>query len=188
MMDLMLLRLYQRQVVFQCNAVLFGAQDMQPIGQHTRFWHGAQNLIIGAGNLSKTLWGTGNKDERNRRFADRQPLRDSLGVTDASPLRRVDIRNDYEHLDERLERWWAESTHHNYVGEMIGPRGSIGGAGIGDKDILRWFDQSTGDLIFWGNELNVPVVLAEVRKLLPIAAAEAEKSHYDSSKKAGGGQ
>src|ERR1039458_1723222 len=148
-MPLMLLRLFQRQVVFQCQAVILAAQDMQtalntkppnPAWQQaqTRFWHGAHNLVVAVGNLSKTMWGSGNPEERRRRYAERQPLRGSLQVTDASPLRVVDIRNDYEHFDERLKRWWKTSTHHNYVGEMIGPRGSIGGSAISeDRDILR---------------------------------------------------
>ena len=110
-------------------------------------------------------------------------------MTDASPLRVVDIRNDYEHFDERLERWWKTSTHHNYVGEMIGPRGSIGGSAISeDRDILRWFDNATGDLIFWGNELNVPTVVKEVQGLLPIAEREANKPHWEPPNTAGGGQ
>jgi hypothetical protein len=190
-MDLMLLRIYQRQVVIACQAVLLGLNDIQtglqtpgpngPQTDHARVWYGVQNFIIGAGNVSKTLWGTGrNQTEADARQARRKPLRDSLGITDASPLRRIKIRNDYEHLDERIEQWWNESTNHNFVDSLIGPRGSIGGDAIDqNKDILRWLDPSTGDVIFWGNELNIPIVVTEVQLLLPTAQAEADKPHWE---------
>ena len=57
-----------------------------------------------------------------RRYAERQSLRDSLSVDDSSPLRRVKIRNDHEHLDERIERWWDTSPNPNFVGLVVGPR------------------------------------------------------------------
>jgi hypothetical protein len=176
---LQLLRIYQHQVVYGCTAVLLGLQDIQT-EDDDRIWYGVQNLIIGAGNLSKTLWGTGrSEEERQQRLATRQPLRESLSITDESPLRRVKIRNDYEHLDERIEEWWDTSPNRNWVGDFVGPRGSIVGPGFGDKDILRWLDPTTGDVIFWGNELNIPTVVAEVQRLLPIAQAESRKPHWE---------
>jgi hypothetical protein len=177
-MDTYLLRLYQEQVASCCKAVLLGYEDIQSGlaegGNRERTWYGVQNLIIGAGNLSKALWGAG-----ERRHAERQPLRDSLSVTDSSPLRQVKIRNDYEHLDERLEVWWEESTNHNIVGRLIGPRGTVGGEGFGEKDVLRWLDPTTGDVIFWGNELNIAAVVGEVERILPIAETESVKPHWD---------
>jgi hypothetical protein len=200
-LPLMLMRLFQRHIEAQCLGLLHGAQLMQAalnIDPQTpnraqlmdQFWHGAQSVVIGAGNVSKALWGTGRTaEERERRYKTRQVLRDSLQVTDESPFRSVKIRNDYEHFDERLEDWWEKSTHHNYVGEMIGPAGQITGDAFNeDLDILRWFNNQTGDLIFWGNELHVPTIVQETNRILPIARTEAHKSHYvPPPKKPGGG-
>jgi hypothetical protein len=185
-MDLLLLRIYQGQVVYCCKAVLLAYRDIQSGladgGDRDRIQYGVQNLCIAAGNLSKTLWGAGEE-----RRAERQPLRDSLSVTEASPLKQVRIRNDYEHLDERIEEWWKESPHHNIVGFLVGPRGSVTGESLGEKDVLRWLDPTTGDVIFWGNELNIPTVIKEVQRLLPIAEAEAQKPHWDQNQTIGGG-
>ncbi len=185
-LDLHLLRTYQGQVAYSCTAVLFGHQDITSgLGtgvatrDYDRLWYGIQNFIIGAGNASKALWGTGrNEAEAHRRYTERQPLRDSLGVTDDSPLRRVKIRNDYEHLDERIEEWWSESQHRNLV-TLIGARSGIVGDVLEEKDVMRWFDPESGDIIFWGNELNVYAVTTEVQRLLPRAKAESEKPHWD---------
>jgi hypothetical protein len=186
-MNPQLLRIYQQHIIYTCQAMLFSQKDLEggtQVASEGRgpslLWYGVQNLVIGAGNLSKALWGTGRtKQEAERRYYDRLPLRQSLQVTDASPLRRVKIRNDYEHLDERIEEWWAATPERNFV-ELIGPRDAIHtDDSLGDKDILRWFDPTTGDIIFWGNELSVPVTLNEVRRILPLAIAESRKPRWD---------
>lgn len=185
-MDLMLLRAFQEQVAYSCRAVVFGFEDIQAAlqdkGHNPRLWYGVQNFVIGAGNVSKALWGTGRTvEDRRRRYIERQHLRDSLAMTDASALRQIKIRNDFEHLDERIERWWNEDPNHNRVGLIIGPKNSIGGSAFHNTSVLRWIDPSTGDVIFWGNELNIPTVLNEVQRILPIAEAESRKPHWDAS-------
>jgi hypothetical protein len=179
-MDLMLLRIYQGQVAYCCRAVLLALDDIQSPGaiETGRLWYGVQNLIVGAGNASKTLFGGGPKADRSRRYVERQPLRDSVGVTDDSPFRRVTIRNDYEHLDERIEKWWAESANHNFVDAVIGPPGTVSGNALGDKDTLRWLDPENGKVIFWGNELDIPAVHEEAVRVLPVADAESRKPHW----------
>lgn len=181
-MDTFLLRVFQAHVVHCCNSVIFGAEE---IGNDTynanRLWYGVQNVVTGAGNLSKAFWGAGDS-----RIAERQPLRNSLTVSDASPLRRVvQIRNDYEHLDERIEQWWNASPEHNLVQQLIGPRGSI--SGLDEKEMLRWFDPTTGDVIFWGHEMSIPAVLEEARRILPVAEAECAKPHWNVNQNASGG-
>ncbi len=189
-MDPMLLRIYQQQVEYCCRAVLFGLEDIQSVGaaDNGRLWYGAQNLITGAGNASKTLWGIGNSTQRKRRYAERKPLRDSLSVDDDSPLRDIKIRNDYEHLDERIERWWDESPNRNFIGAMIGPRGAVGGDSITEIDTLRWLDPESGDVIFWGNQLHIPAVVREAQRILSIADAESRKPHREAPSTSGGGQ
>jgi hypothetical protein len=192
--DRLLLRAFQEQVAYSCRAVLLGFEDVQlgleELGSEAesgRLWYGVQNLVIGAGNVSKALWGTGPTQElRDRRYAERQPLRDSLGVTDTSPLRRIKIRNDFEHLDERIEDWWNESKSRSRIGILIGPRGSVGGAGWDDMNTLRWLDPESGDVIFWGNELHIPSVVNEVNWLWPVAEAEGNKPHWQPRTSGGG--
>ena len=31
------------------------------------------------------------------------------------------MRNNFEHIDERIERWWVESPEHVYVHSNTGP-------------------------------------------------------------------
>ncbi|MEJ7566988.1 MAG: hypothetical protein WKF41_01870 [Gaiellaceae bacterium] len=186
-MELLLLRVYQQHVVHCCHSVVLGARDIDSAAgaADARLWYGIQNLIVGAGNLAKAFWGTGSKAERARRYEERRPLRESLSVTDDSPLRNVIVRNNYEHLDERIEKWWTDSPSHNIVNAMVAPRGAI--VGFGENETLRWYDPTTGDVIFWGNALNVPTIMREAIRILPNAEAESQKPHF-SSNTFGGGQ
>ena len=50
---------------------------------------------------------------------------------------------------------------------MIVPRGSVGGIVINQgKSTFRWLDPDSGDVIFWGNELNLPTIAQEAGRIL----------------------
>src|SRR5215813_10323845 len=110
-MELMLLRSFQRQILLQCKFVMQAAGEMNR-GMDTQnvtyIFYAAQNLLNAAANISKALWGSGGE-----KAAARKPIRDSVGIGDDSPLRDVVMRNNYEHFDERLEKWWDEYPAHN---------------------------------------------------------------------------
>jgi hypothetical protein len=167
-MDPTLQRAFHNHIVYLCKGMLLAVEDMKT-GNPDRMWYGVQNFVVGAGNVSKTLWGVGKPDETAARYITRQPLREALEVTDASPLRQVVIRNDFEHMDERLDTWWRDEPNHN-IFIFIGPRGAISG-NIGPKERMQWFDPATGDIIFWGNELNVVTVAREILRIKPLAEA-----------------
>ena len=59
-------------------------------------------MLNAGANISKAFWGSGGK-----LAVERKPLRDSIGIDDKSPLRAVTMRNNFEHFDERIDRWWT---------------------------------------------------------------------------------
>src|SRR5690606_578758 len=120
-MDTFHLRIFQRQVLDQCLYLLASARDVnQGLAENNtnRVFYGIQNLLNAGANISKMLWG-----QRGRKAEQRQRLRDSIGISDNSPLREVTMRNHFEHMDERIDRWWSKSLRHNYADKNIGPRG-----------------------------------------------------------------
>ncbi len=133
-------------------------------------FYGLQNLLNAAANISKALWG-----QTGRLSAERQPLRDSIGVEDDSPLRQVAMRNNFEHFDERLDRWWKGSANHNMMDRNFFSHAAISGAN--NLDMFRNFDPKTSDLIFWGQEFNIQALLNEVDRMLPKLREEADKPH-----------
>lgn len=172
----MLLRAFQRQVADQCKVVLTGVQMINAglqSGDQDTLWVGVQVGITGAGNISKALWGQGAKMTEARK-----PLRQSLAIAENSPLRFVSMRNHFEHYDERLDRWWQDSPNHNMLDRMIGPPSAV--VGLDDLDRFRVYDNTTHDLVFWGERFNVQAIATEADRILPIAEAEASKPHWES--------
>lgn len=173
-MDLFLLRMHQRQVVFQCHAALNAARQaniaLVTQDQYT-FWASIQNFLTAAANISKACWGSGGK-----LAAERLSLRRSLALADNSPLANTDLRNDLEHYDERLDRWYKNSARRNYADFNIGPRATAIN-GVDDGDIFRFFDPETSEVIFWGKNYAMQPLVDEITKLLPVAQAESSKPH-----------
>ncbi len=171
----MLLRTFQQQVLTQCEFLLLAADDVNvSLNNHntTRVFYALQNLLNAAANISKALWGQGGS-----LTAQRQALRDSIGISDASPLRNVTMRNNFEHFDERLEKWWRESQRHNYADFNIMPKSMV--VGIDPIDWFRNFDPQTTDLYFWSQEFNIQELVTEVHKIVPKLQEETNKPHSE---------
>jgi len=174
-MDRHLLRTFQQQIHAQCDYVLLSAQYLQAaLDQRLsplHVFYAVQNLLTAAANIAKALWGQG-----GQHAADRQPLRDSIRVADTSPLRVVTMRNNFEHFDERIDRWWNQSSAHNNVDFNVRPEDSI--AGVDDIDMFRNFDPATGNLSFWGQPFNLIEIISEVQRIYPKVTEEANKPHW----------
>jgi hypothetical protein len=162
-MDPLLLRVYQQQVLYQCEFLLLAARDINAglqARQVTRVFYGVQNFLNAAANIAKALWGQG-----GRWAAERQDLRASLGIAEDSPLRSVTMRNNFEHFDDRLETWWRDSKHHNYVDLNIGSTSRV--TVTDPVDRFRLFDPVTTDLYFWSQAFNLQALTNEVQRILP---------------------
>jgi hypothetical protein len=174
-MDLMLLRMFQRQVRFQCLAIITGWQDFNKAmatEDMTSTWIAIQATLNASANISKALWG-----QSGRLAEPRKELRESLQVDDSSPLKEVAMRNNFEHYDQRLDQWWKNSEAHNHLDMSMFAEGAI--VGIADQDMFRVLDPTTGDIVFWGQRFNLPTLAQEAIRLLPIAKTEADKPHWE---------
>jgi hypothetical protein len=143
-MELKLLRAFQMQLLTQCKFFMFAAREVNCSFEKrdtNRAFYALQNLLTASANISKALWGQGG------RFAkERKPLRDSISISDDSPLREVTMRNNFDHFDERLERWWKETKTQTYLDlNLISKSGTHG---VDEIDRFRAFDSRTTDLTF----------------------------------------
>jgi hypothetical protein len=170
-MDLMLLRRFQSQIEFQCEAALVAADLInRGIQQQntTIIFSGIQHFLGAAANISKACWG-----QKGKRAAQRMPLRDSIGIADNSPVRDVDMRNNWDHFDDRLDTWWSDSVKHNHADRIVG---NI--AGLDEKDTFRALDPSTLDVLFWGDKFNLQEIVNEIQRILPGVKRETSKPHW----------
>ncbi len=86
------------------------------------------------------------------------------------------MRNHFEHIDERLDKWWAESSSRNHLDRLVGLPGMI--VGPKEKEFFRRFDPSTGIASFWGDDYDIKSIVEEVKRIYPLLQAEAAKPHW----------
>jgi len=186
-MELILLRVFQRQVAGQCRVVMSSVpiiNQAASTADHDALWVGCQMFAVGSANVSKALWGDGKN--RSKVAAQRQPLRDSLGVDDTSPLYDLSLRNHFEHFDERIDKWWAEDPNHNILDRMIGPPSAV--VGLPDISRFRVYDPSGPSLVLWGQKYDLQPIASECDRIFPIAQREADKPHWEPPTTSGSGQ
>lgn len=89
------------------------------------------------------------------------------------------MRNNFEHLDERLDRWWSDSQSHNICDMNIASRQSI--SGIDSLGWFRNFDPQTTDVTFWSEDFNIQRIVDEAQRILPKLQEEANRPHWETS-------
>jgi hypothetical protein len=150
--------------------------DIDLIG---RVWYPIQSFLTAIANISKALWGQhGDSPKRVRRRKEREPLRQILGVDDSSPLWSTDMRNNFDHFDERIENWqggfvdlgWGNPDQ--YVGFRLDQQ-------------WRNFDPTTLEVLFWGERYDLPLIARHVASL---RGAADRVTPGGTNSDAGGGQ
>lgn len=122
------------------------------------------------------MWGTNDPRHGEKIKKEREPLRDSLQVTDKSPLRQVVMRNHYDHFDERIDKWFGTSQKHDFVDFTLGNPTLYDN--YSDTDIFRSYDPQTKTLYFWGQEFPLQEIVDEVNRMLPILEEESQKPRW----------
>jgi hypothetical protein len=165
-----LLNIFQGELETQCQFILLGAKQVNAAlksYEQRIVWFGLQGILVSAANASKLLWGS----RKEPVLEARRPLRESVHVADDSPLSSRKLRNDFEHFDERLERWFAESESHGYLGRNIGPPDAILIEDKAPADQFGHFDPSTGIVTFWERSRSLNEVVKEADRILQILKA-----------------
>lgn len=154
-------KLLQEQVrffVLALNDIMSGA-DEKAIGGFwgdDRFWYGVQNALLAVGNTSKVLWG-----QKGKYAEERAELREWLGVVDDSPIRATRMRNHFEHMDERIRKWYIDGA------DLLSDRVVAGVPPYRtDSGQLRWFEGYEALVInFRGDRWDLHEMTEEMLKI-----------------------
>jgi hypothetical protein len=171
-MDAQLLRIFQGELRTQCTLVRVGATFVNyGMANHNSdvVWFALQGMLVSAANASKLLWGS----RAELVLEARRPLRDSVGVTDSSPLNDRRLRNDFEHFDERVERWFANDPDRMYVGRIIGGPEAIVIEGEAPRQRFGMFDPARAEVTFWSNTSDLNSLGREATRIL--ASLDADR-------------
>lgn len=163
--------LFATEIETQCGFVARADSqlwDALKATDNTGVWLALQSILISSANISKMLWGSGGSGSATA--TKRQPLRALLKTADDSPLKSPDLRNDFEHFDERIERWASESPG-MFVGRNIWHAGGSPEVIAGEKPDTRFghYDPVTGEVSFWARRVRVNDLTQEAARILPLA-------------------
>lgn len=111
-------------------------------------WCSIQSILVATGNVSKILWPIKNVERGER-------LRHMLKVGSDNILSNRTFRNYFEHYDERIDKWYANSSSITYSDLAMNPS-LRGGFSAEDHRGYNSFDNS---LIFRGERLDLNKVL-----------------------------
>jgi hypothetical protein len=129
-----------------------------------RSWFALQSILTAAGNLSKLLWGSGDDPDAEGR---RAPLRASIGVRDDSPLRSPKVRNQFEHIDQKIDQRLGKQGW-LYFGRNMGPYDEFIHYEPEEGEHFGDWDPENGIVRFWDNAISIPEIVAEVARIHPI--------------------
>lgn len=168
-MDEMLEKIFVMEIEKQCKFGLLCKKNMDeflvnPISKDiTEFWFYAQGFLISAANISKLLWGSDKPEDNRKRYKERSPLREKLGINSDSALNDRRVRNCYEHFDEKIEHWIGKTKNRAFVDSNIGTENMIGN--MKKKDHIRFYDLEKHILSFQAKEFHIEPVVEQMIKL-----------------------
>jgi len=174
-METMILQIFQREVERQCRFALIAIEDLRQAlktSDSDSIWYSIQAFLVAAGNISKLLWPS------QARLPERgAELRESLSISDESPLEPRKFRNHFEHFDERLEKWATSLEPRMFIDSNIGTGKII--KGPQQTNFLRNFDTANFAVTFRGDVYHLQPVANAIRDLWQKASAEAQKPRSD---------
>lgn len=124
-------------------------------GDHAGVWDAISVLLSAAANVSKVLWPPS---------GERTELVDYLRIGRSGPLADRRLRNHFEHMDERLERWGSRTHRRPIVDGYIGPKHQL--SSVHPKDLFRTFDPATNLVTFHGDEVWITGVVGDLGQVV----------------------
>jgi hypothetical protein len=125
-LDEHLLTILKLEVIYHCQLGMAGgrlldrsyseALDPGAIRYQDNMWFALQGILSIGANLAKLFWGSKGAAVE----AERAPLRRLAAVDDRSPLKSRDVRNAFEHFDERVIDWFEAGDTDIYASRKIG--------------------------------------------------------------------
>lgn len=173
---------FKDEISQQCDFALMAFADLEAaLARHDmpRVWYSVQAFVASCANISKLLWP--NADDAAAERVHGAPLREELGITDASPIKSRKLRNHFEHLDERLDTWAQHSPNHMLVQRNVGD-GDISSfihvsPPLGPKDTAGYLNTATFTVTFQQDEYSLLPMLQAIRELKSVLSPRLGFQH-----------
>lgn len=110
---------YLSEIVFQVKIAQCAASRL-PVNpgnfNHLEVWCSIQSILVSSANVSKILWPISKKSQQRGK-----ELRELLGIDETNILANRNIRNHFEHYDERIERLFEGQSSIHYIDLAFNP-------------------------------------------------------------------
>jgi hypothetical protein len=150
------LTLYLSEIEEQCRFATIAWKEIETNNPDTQ-WYSIQALLVAVANVSRLLW----PDESGNAERARE-LRKRLSIGDDHPFKSGDMRNAFEHSDQRLDAWVASAERGFHVGAMYIEPGS---GALDDSRFGRNFDRDTGVVTFNRQRYDIGLAASEAHLL-----------------------
>lgn len=155
------MKLFYDELKRQIEFALLAYSDLEDSMKSTkresrkRIWYSIQSFLVATGNVSKIFW-------PNPKFKERgKELREKLKVADDSILKSRNMRNIFEHYDEKIEEFRLNNCAR--VDSNIGPINMIGN--FSASDYLRHYVPKEKNIIFQGETYEILSIVKELMRI-----------------------
>lgn len=149
-----------------------------------RIWGSTRGVLIAAANVGKVLFPLQSRRTKKLTPTRGDDIRARLGVLEDSPLANRDLRDAFEHFDEKVEQWWLDADGGLYydgliVETAVSPDEDIGAAlgenvggmvfqlrGRTTRDAMRVFALHRRSVIQYGTEYRLTPLIDEMKRLM----------------------
>lgn len=152
-MDKHFIGIYRLQIIDQAdlaesayNRILANENNPNLLFEHLH------HFIVHVSNVMKLVQPNAKEDTDFRKYRAIKIKEAFPNIPEIDP-QDINVRNDFEHFDERIDSWVINSKRHNYADKNIMPAGAI--SGLDPKDNFRQYDPKTKILYFAGREYYV---------------------------------
>lgn len=148
----------------QCAYGLYSIDEMQKyLNQEfeadiVAFWYYAQGFLISCANVSKFLWGARPMKETEKEL--RKSIRSMLGVNSRFSIKDRNVRNGFEHFDERVIDWLYQNPGLYITDSCIGDINSFENE---NTTIFRFFSTKDYTITVQGEVYDVEKIAYELK-------------------------
>lgn len=134
-------------------------------------WLYISSFLTSTANISKLLWGSYNNENT---MNEREPIRHILNIDDNMKIKSKSFRNNFEHIDDEIIKWFKRDTRVFVDRNMIH-------APISDDliepDFFRQFNSYLYIVYFLGEKYDLKEIVKEIESI------QKSIDNYDRNKR-----
>lgn len=116
------------------------------------FWYYTSSFLSSTANVSKLLGG----NDRSVSYDEREPVRIFFNLkNDDLTIHTRDVRNAFDHYDDRIKTWSKQVPNRIYISENIGAKSGVLVEGLSADHYMRNFEPQTGELSVLDESINI---------------------------------